>query len=230
MAVITPSAVISEIRGKAGNLVFSKNQYRPYVKGFSVPANPNTARQISSRSSLETGVVEWQGFSDDERRKWNLEAKRWSSRLSLSGSRPLNGFNLYLRRWMMADKNTLGLLINSASPRKMASAYLGVPTCTTTVFTVPVIVTNSPTGFYWIIRITPPQSPGVMSVNQSRLVWATNGENNAGNVTVDLKAIWEALFATTLATHTGKAIFISINPVDGLSQFQGIRQIVKAII
>jgi hypothetical protein len=102
LANIQTGSVVSELRGKVGDEVYSRNKSGSYVKGFAVPVQPDTASQLTARARMATAVTEWQALSDSQRMDWIVFA---------------NGLN---------SKNSLGTLFTSAGYNKFVSYKLNL--------------------------------------------------------------------------------------------------------
>ena len=58
---------------------------------YYTPTNPRTEAQQNWRASFATGVSNWQGLSENEKDNWREMAE----------DRPLTGFNLFLRTYLL---------------------------------------------------------------------------------------------------------------------------------
>jgi hypothetical protein len=219
MAQITPSALISEVRGSIGNQTFARNQYRNYAKIRKSPTNPNTSFQGEIRAIMQAGVIAWQELSESERTEWNRVAKFWHSRFALDGTKPLNGFNYFIRTYITFEQYLSGTGIAPALPRKLEGQRITNVTLNTTTFTVQVSPNNNGVNEFYVIKASSFRSPGRTSINPSLLKPMAVASNAVGVNNINLKTIWETRFGTTLAAHAGEKIFFSIQSLDGLSQY-----------
>ncbi|GAH52119.1 unnamed protein product, partial [marine sediment metagenome] len=65
MATITPSVLISDIRNKAGSVVFSSWKGRNYIRKYVIPGNPKTDDQKLIRRAFTDCVRCYQGLAND---------------------------------------------------------------------------------------------------------------------------------------------------------------------
>lgn len=70
MALAKYGAIVSELRGKEGGIVFSRNSYGGYVKQKVSPINPQTRYQQEVRAQLGTIAQQWSGLPDALKQDW----------------------------------------------------------------------------------------------------------------------------------------------------------------
>lgn len=97
-ALITPGAMIGEIRGSIGGAVFSRNRAGAYIRNRVVPVNPSTGPQSLARSRLATAASDWtNSLSPAQREAWDLAAvntprtNKLGQQFTLSGSQYFTG-------------------------------------------------------------------------------------------------------------------------------------------
>lgn len=97
MAVIKFSPIVSEARGKVGDVVFSRNSYSAYVRGFVVPTNPNTLSQQNVRGRFGGTAQMWRQITPVQRQQWKAQSE-YINRTNIFGdSTPLTAFNWFMR-------------------------------------------------------------------------------------------------------------------------------------
>ncbi len=94
MATLIFSALLSDARGKIGDVVFSGWKGRAYVRRRVVPANPNSALQQAIRGAMTLCVASWQSFSVNEQNSW----------LSYASSRSISTFNGFIQSNVSQEK------------------------------------------------------------------------------------------------------------------------------
>jgi hypothetical protein len=77
MAKIKLGAFITEIRGKVGGTIFSKNKGGAYTKNKVTPSNPQTQKQQAQRSLLTTFSQAWRNLSEAQRTAWKNGAQNF---------------------------------------------------------------------------------------------------------------------------------------------------------
>jgi hypothetical protein len=100
MAVITPSSLVSEIRGKVGQQFYSRNAHGPFVGQWSIPSNPNTAYQLISREGLALGVSSWRELPDESKEVWYDWAADQINALSISRKVSRVAYNEFVGRFV----------------------------------------------------------------------------------------------------------------------------------
>lgn len=88
MALVTPSVLVSEIRGKAGSVVFSGWKGRGYVRSLVTPANPNTNDQQGIRGVMRKIVAWWH----------DLDADVKAAIADIAEATDVSAFNLFVKR------------------------------------------------------------------------------------------------------------------------------------
>ena len=100
MATITPSALISEIRGRVGSQIFSRNRGGTYSKSYFVPTNPNTTFQASHRAIISNATAEWKALSQEDRDAFIVLAAGHPQKNVLGQTIFWSGFNLFVHLWV----------------------------------------------------------------------------------------------------------------------------------
>lgn len=98
MAKLTFSVLVADVRGKAGDVVFSSWKGRSYARTRVTPSNPNTAAQQAVRNSMASVVAQWQSLTSTLKGIWNVAA----SALSLSG------YNLFVSQNRADEEDSYG--------------------------------------------------------------------------------------------------------------------------
>lgn len=97
MAKIKLSAIgITNLSGKAGGSVFSKNKGGSYMKNFVVPNNPQTASQSLQRSNFGGLSSAWRGLTQEQRRSWISSAINFPYIDVFGDSKNLSGNSLFI--------------------------------------------------------------------------------------------------------------------------------------
>lgn len=96
--------IVSEIRGKLGSNIYSRNRYGQYVRNNSAVLQVDTANQLPWREALANGVSEWQSLPDSIKRIYQYRASIHYMKNSLNVSRTISGYNYFLRQYMLKYK------------------------------------------------------------------------------------------------------------------------------
>ena len=100
MAVITPSSLVSEIRGSVGDQTYSRNRYGAYVKAKLIQTNPDSTDQQAVRAQMADAVAEWQSAAQEYQDVWNQFVTDQRIGKNISRKIRRSGFNEFLSRWM----------------------------------------------------------------------------------------------------------------------------------
>lgn len=74
MAIIKFGVIVTDMRGKLGASIFSKNGTGNYVKAWAQPPNPKTDRQVTQRITLANNNWAWAALSPANKALWNTYA------------------------------------------------------------------------------------------------------------------------------------------------------------
>lgn len=91
------SVLISDVRGKAGNVVFSNWKGQSYIRKLVIPSNPQSAGQVTQRGFMSFWVAFYQV----------LEAQVKDYLKTLTEGRPISGFNLFVQRNVKDDADAV---------------------------------------------------------------------------------------------------------------------------
>lgn len=115
MALVKFGGGIVQMSGSIAGNTHARNRYGNYVRARTKPVNPNSARQVSIRSSLAELTTRWsQTVTAVQRTAWNLYGSSVAMTNKLGETVYLTGFNHYLRSNIM--RNRVGLGVIDAGP------------------------------------------------------------------------------------------------------------------
>lgn len=121
MALFTPGPAVSEVRGSSGGTVFSRNRFGAYLRGRTVPINPNTSRQVAARDRFNTLATAWRDvLTQGERDAWDTYAAETNWINVLGQVVNLTGLNHFVR------SNNFRLIAAKA-PLTAAPVIFGLP-------------------------------------------------------------------------------------------------------
>lgn len=97
MALVKFGAGVSEMRGKEGGVIYSRNAYGSYVKAKVSPVNPQTSHQTTQRGLMGALAQAWSGLSAAEKAGWNNLGEQ-VTRVNVFGDTTYyTGFSLFMR-------------------------------------------------------------------------------------------------------------------------------------
>lgn len=211
MAIMKLSAIgITNLSGKSGGSIFSRNRGGNYVKNFAVPTNPDTASQQSVRARFGSISASWRNLTQSQRDHWKAQAPNYPSKNSFGDEIILSGFGVYQKL------NSNLLLVESTmmdTPRApmgtgvLDGLTLDLSQTTDGVTTVmiaeqeTVLLDQSYTKI--AIYATPPLSAGKTFVESSYRFIGYKSMDTAPQ-SIDILAMYEAVFGTpTLESNIG---------------------------
>lgn len=95
MALIKFGAFITDVRGKVGGTVFSKNKSGAYAKNRVLPSNPRTGAQQSVRGFFGSLSTQWRALTQDQREAWSELASTLSFQNKVGDSVKISGIALF---------------------------------------------------------------------------------------------------------------------------------------
>lgn len=98
MAKITPGPLISDIRNKAGDVVFIRTKGGLATRAFVMPPEPGTTRQLEMQAAHAAALLRWQtALTDVQRQAWESFAHQFPNTTSINATKPLSGCGAYIQ-------------------------------------------------------------------------------------------------------------------------------------
>ena len=113
MANIRTGSIVSDIRGKVGSEIYSRNRGGAYVKAYAAPVQPGNANQIAAQTNLSDAVAAWAALPESDRIKWDWLADQIKSK-GVFEKKNSGGRSLFLSRYM--NIASLGITPSNLSP------------------------------------------------------------------------------------------------------------------
>ena len=101
MATIKTSGIVSEIRGKMGGTVFSRNKGGAYARQFVKPTNPNSPAQASNRGLFGSLMTSFRALSTPDQQTWKDNAAAYPQQNKVGDTVYLTGAQLYAKMNMV---------------------------------------------------------------------------------------------------------------------------------
>ena len=122
MARFTPIA--GQITGRIEGVVYSKNKYGFYVRGFRAPRQPGSTPQMQVRAHFTQGATSWRALTEAQRSAWNAYAAETRRRLPGGETGTLTGLASYVSVYTVARLVGIASAIGTPSP---GAGRLAVP-------------------------------------------------------------------------------------------------------
>lgn len=213
MAVITPSSLISEIRGSIGDVTYSRNRYGAYTKAKLIQPASNTAAQQLRRDALAEGVAAWQAIGDDEFTLWQKYVKEQLVSKNISRQIVRAAYNEFISRYVnrsLVDGVSSGF---APYPRARVSPIITSIAQATTSILLNYDCQQTPSNIALAIFATAPVSSTVRSFSKSAYKFLTYIEPTSQTDSTQLFSLLNALYSFTSA-DVGKRIAFSIKCVN----------------
>ncbi len=160
MAKIKFGMIVTDMRGKLGGHVMSKNRSGAFARTKVTPTNPRTTSQMLSRSILSSVSSGWSNLTSAQRASWNNAVEDWMKTDIFGDLKKPSGKNLF----SALNKNLLtgGLASILVAPPKTEIPYLSMSS-TVVKIAGPLVTPNNlvvPAGFTLQISSTGALSAG----------------------------------------------------------------------
>jgi hypothetical protein len=210
MSKIKFGAFVTDMRGKSGGSVFSKNRSGAYVKNKVTPINQKTAAQQAVRESLAQLAGQWRDLSEDQRRSWKEGSANFPLTNVFGDQYFLAGNMLYNRLNANLKKVQATPITSCPTPAEVAEVTAAINSLTTGSVKIDLPATDADTAL--VIRATPQLSAGINNFNSKlRDLYVVAPSTAAGTLT--LTSGYEAKFgAVALGCRTGFAVYaVNVN-------------------
>lgn len=187
MAKIKLSAIaVTDIRGKAGGTVFSKNKGGAYFKNFAIPTNPKTLAQQAVRAMFGAISQMWSTLTQAQRNGWKELASNRPYTDIFGDTKYLSGFNLFQQ--LNSNLSNTGQTLIQDDPG--ISPVVSISSIASEVFEIGNVDFNATVNFpalagvngVTVLEVTPPLPAGVSNFagkfTKLNQVSFTSGENS----------------------------------------------------
>lgn len=223
MAKIKLGAFITEIAGKVGGTVFSRNKGGAYAKNRVMPSNPRTTAQQNIRGFFGAMAQQWRALTQAQRESWNELAGTFSLNNSLGDAIRLSGIALFQK--LNGNLRSLG-----NSPILNAPMLAGTDPITinsfviesdgsdiTTAISVAALATSVPDTEFAVFA-TAPVSPGVSNLNNRFRLIANFADLTTLNTADSLQTPYKTVFGVPSA---GTRVAVQVLPINSVTGENG---------
>ena len=114
MAIINFSPLISEARGKVGDVIFSRNTSGAYVKQYVDPGSPQSGLQLTYQTYYSGVNFSWKNLTDNQRAAWRAAAEVFPNKNRFGNERKMTGYGLFMK--LNLNRRYLGQSTNQDPP------------------------------------------------------------------------------------------------------------------
>lgn len=145
MALITPSALVTDIKGKVGGVCFQRSRGGIGVRAKIHPLNPRSVLQQKVRAYLAAAAAQWGVITVQERADWHAYSANTGWQNRLGGSIDIGGEAAFVR--VGALRLLVGEPMVDAAPGAYGHAQSTVATITADSGTQTPIIAEPSAGF-----------------------------------------------------------------------------------
>ena len=216
MAIFTPGAIISEIRGSIANVTYSRSRAGAISKQKLIQTNPNSPAQQAIRALQAAAVAAWQALPQLDQDLWIAFSSTQNSRPRIDGTHKLAGYTSFIRFYII--RNQYGLSGNPIPAPQLPLGNYSSFQFDVTASQIRLLITsnNINNDIRVISRLTGPLSPGISSVNQSLLTIYDSQAAPNGTLIINLLPAWIARWGA-LTLSDGMKIFARLDIVNRLT-------------
>lgn len=197
MAVITPSSLISEIRGSVGDVTYSRNRYGAYVKAKLVQPASSTADQVLRRDALAAGVLSYHSLADDEFKAWKAYVDEKLRSKNISRKITLAAFNEYCGRYV--NRSLIEGVATGFSPWPSVRNFPYIESVSQSFESIIVdfFSENFQSGTSYVIYATPPVEQSIRYINKSNYKVLTYISADTATESLDIFSMYDAVYNLT---------------------------------
>jgi len=224
MAKIKLGAIVSEISGKLGGHVFSKNRGGAYMRTKTTPLNPQTAYQAAVRGIFASISAGWSDLTEAQRTSWRDKVSVFSRTDVFGDLRNPSGKALYQRLNQNLSLTGQSLLTVAPDPSEVPFSDIQSATGAALVPALSIDFNGDLTGTELLVFATPALSQGTKFVKNKLRNIGTIAGDNTGNV--DILSMYTGRFGALVA---GANIYVGLKVVNTNGQASPL-ETVKAVI
>jgi hypothetical protein len=226
MAKILPGGNISDIRGKHGGQVYSKNRGGNYTRRKVTPVNPKSSSQVTARALFALLAQKWRTLTQAQQNAWIAAVSGYAKTNIFGDLKSPTGLQLFIK--VNANLVVSGgtQIVTPAAPKGVSVVTIGALTYTSGTPALSLAYSaNVPALTRVIVSATAPLSAGVNFVKSQFRVISTLAP--AAVSPANILSAYTTKFGAVGAV--GTKIFIRLQFVDQTSGIKSPAQIVSVI-
>lgn len=229
MAIFTPSALISEIRGSVGEQTFSRNKYSAYVKAKLNQTVTNTEFQLPYREAVADANAEYKTMSEAVFQEWRAFTQEQRKTNSLGVAYKRNVWNEFTSRFI--NRTVINAVTWPVSPYPAVRIHPFITSVEIAANTINVSwqMLTLHANSRIVVYASDVKSPGIRSVNPNwcSVVEVITPGSTSG--TVNIYDAWSARFPQ-VSDPNGQRIFCAIKAVNADNYADGLKTFSSGII
>lgn len=227
-ALVKFGAGVSEMRGKEGGVIYSRNAYGSYIKTKVSPVNPQTAKQQAQRSLMGNLSAAWAGLSAAQKAAWDNLGEQTTRVNRFGDSTIYTGFSLFMR--LNRNLTVIGQATIDAAPTPptipvltIGEVLMSESGATATVAFTP---TTPGTGLYLLLEATNNIFGGRRFVKN--FYRSIGSYSNPTTSPQSFYTEWLAYFSNTLSE--GATVFLRAKLIDSATGFDGVPDVSSGVV
>jgi hypothetical protein len=226
MAKFLPGSNISDIRGKHGGQVYSKNRGGNYTRRKVTPVNPKSASQSVSRALFASLSQQWRTLTQTQQNAWIAAVGGYAKTNIFGDLKNPTGLQLFIKVNANLVVSGGAKITTPAAPKGVSVVTIGALTYTSGTPALSLAYSaNVPALTRVIVSATPPLSAGVNFVKSQLRVISTLAPAAASPA--NILSAYNTKFGSVGAV--GTKIFVAIQFVDQTSGIKSPKQMVSTI-
>ena len=151
----------TQLSGSVGGVVASRNSGGMYLRNRSVPVNPNSDAQQTTRTAFGNSSIGWNGLTGAQRTAWNAYAASTPVVNRLGETINLSGFNWYTA--VNSLRTGSGATVQAAAPATPGLSALGAADVSvlSAANGITLVASGLAVDGAYVVSLSPPLSPGV---------------------------------------------------------------------
>lgn len=227
MALVKFGAGVSEMRGKEGGVIYSRNAFGSYIKTKVSPVNPNSLKQQAVRSLMGNLAQLWATLTAGEQAAWETLGAQVTRINRFGDSLTYTGFSLFMR--LNRNLSNLGVSAITVAPSLVTMPDLAIASLTVALTGTSMSLAFSPSTpgatFTLVVYVTPLIYTGRKFVkNFYRLVGFYANPASPKNVYAE----WTAYFGTVLVP--GTKVFLKAKIIENTTGWDSVPQVISAVV
>lgn len=230
MANIRTGSIVSDIRGKVGTEIYSRNRGGAYVKAYAAPTNPNSPNQQVRRGYLAAAITGWTNLSTQDRNAWEVFSQTMR-RKGVFENIPIGGRATYIsssiNRLSTGGSEFFGPPVPPIEIPKWEVSYV-LNTGLKQPFNMIAQVIGDGSNFSFQLRLSRNLPNTIRSVN-SVTFRTTGGSIAVSTNTTNIRPAWDGLYGTPVIA-AGEFVYVWTRVIHGLSGLEVGKELFRVTI
>lgn len=213
MAIITPSSIVSEVRGSIGDVTYSRVRTGPVVKSKLTQTNPDSPGQQARRAAVTAGTAAYQSLSDQDFASWNNYVLNHPRKSRLGKLLRRSAYNEFVSRYVNRSLIESEVTNFQAEPSVRCFPVIDSVTFDTDQIQINWSSVSPADGCHLVVFASAPMSPGIRHINPSSVVVIAFAEITGTSGSINVFDEYVARFEPS-SIDTGKRAVFAVKAVN----------------